>query len=190
MAILTKNYYSQFAEDKFIMENFVVPEMGFYLDVGCSHPREQSNTAFLRDMGWKGLSIDGNPAWGEHWINIGREEEFLNRVITDSFKSVAFKVPNCIHYARIEPLTPTHQGFTLDQILRERGIWKLDFLSLDIEGGEYDAMMGLDSRLLPPMIISEYNTAGIGEDFRVRDYLVNLGYRIAHQTIANMIFTK
>ena len=58
-------YYGQNREDEWIDKNLPLPEKGFYVDIGCEHPFNHSNTAFLRDRGWKGLAIDGNRGNGQ-----------------------------------------------------------------------------------------------------------------------------
>ena len=45
---INKNFYSQFGEDKILNE--LVPKNftnGFYVDVGCFHPKKHSNTYML-----------------------------------------------------------------------------------------------------------------------------------------------
>ena len=45
---LNKNFYSQFGEDKILFE--IIPKNvsnGFYVDVGCFHPKKYSNTYML-----------------------------------------------------------------------------------------------------------------------------------------------
>ena len=52
-------HYSQFGEDivlREILHKDIVD--GFYVDVGCFHPKKFSNTYFLYKLGWKGINID------------------------------------------------------------------------------------------------------------------------------------
>ena len=56
---INKNFYSQFGEDKILSE--LIPtnfNNGFYVDVGCFHPKKHSNTYMLFKRGWKGINID------------------------------------------------------------------------------------------------------------------------------------
>lgn len=53
--------FSQAAQDRFVFEVLVQPEnllKGRFLDVGCSHPVERSNTYALEKLGWTGWLID------------------------------------------------------------------------------------------------------------------------------------
>lgn len=49
--------YSQAGQDKFVFE--LCGHNGSFLDIGCGHPIQGSNTYILeRDYGWRGLLID------------------------------------------------------------------------------------------------------------------------------------
>lgn len=191
-------FYSQFGEDEWIANNLQLPVDGFYLDVGCGHPERESNTAFLRDLGWSGIAVDGNKAWQGDWdaavaaaAGCGKTE-FAVRVIGRKTERVRFDIRTVPEHSRIdhgaEGCNKVHLAYSLDDFLWTRWVPKMDFLSLDLEGGEFDALMGL--RWRPQIIVSEFNTWGIGQDFRVRDYLLENGYDIAHQTYANIIYVK
>ena len=56
---INTNFYSQFGEDKILNE--LIPNKftnGFYVDVGCFHPKKYSNTYILFRRGWRGINID------------------------------------------------------------------------------------------------------------------------------------
>ena len=56
---INKEFYSQFGEDKILFE--IIPKnlsKGFYVDVGCFHPKKYSNTYMLHKRGWFGINID------------------------------------------------------------------------------------------------------------------------------------
>jgi len=52
-----KKTYSMYGEDLFIKEFFKKKQIGFYVDVGCYHPIDGSNTYLLYKKGWKGVNI-------------------------------------------------------------------------------------------------------------------------------------
>ena len=54
-----KFHYSQFGED-IILREILKKEIsnGFYIDVGCYHPKKFSNTYRLYKKGWSGINID------------------------------------------------------------------------------------------------------------------------------------
>lgn len=52
------SHFSQFAEDISINRLFPKASKGFYVDVGCFHPKKYSNTWMLYKKGWRGINID------------------------------------------------------------------------------------------------------------------------------------
>lgn len=181
------NSYSQFGEDKWISENLTLPAKGVYVDIGAAHPVETSNTAFLRDRGWNGLAIDAEPSWTECWTNI---ENFVCAIVSPR-PLVRF------NSNKEEPWISRIDGEgeqrteSIEAILDRFEIGKIDFLSIDIEGHEFEVLQSLDfDKHAPSIIVSEYDTRNIGEDFRVRDFLLGLGYSEVHRTLANIIYAK
>lgn len=185
------NSYSERAEDAWCHQNLPIPEHGFWLDVGAAWPSIGSNTQWLRDRGWTGIAIDGNPGYAEHWVG----HTFIAAVISPE-PEVRFRTSCNPMLCRI-----THEGQptparTLDSIMEEHGVEKIDFLSLDLEGSEYDALTTLNlERYRPTIIMSEFLTAdiegpGTNTDNRVRDYLVPLGYEMRLETEMNRVFFK
>jgi len=64
-------YYSQewTAQDKFVNETFKSKRDGTFLDIGCHHYKDISNTYFLeKELGWTGIGIDKNCAFEQEWI--------------------------------------------------------------------------------------------------------------------------
>ena len=57
---IVKKSYSQDNEDLFLNEYFEKISNGFYVDIGCHHPKRFSNTYLLYKKGWKGVNIDAN----------------------------------------------------------------------------------------------------------------------------------
>ena len=42
------------------MDYFNKTDSGFYVDIGCHHPKRFSNTYLLYKKGWNGINIDAN----------------------------------------------------------------------------------------------------------------------------------
>lgn len=180
-------FTSEYQEDKWVAENVVLPDKGFYLDIGCAWPFLYSNTAFLRERGWTGLNIDGNASYAPSWEGVA---PFTNCVIGDG-GDVRFIAEGVPELSRIAPASaggvavPTRR---LDELLKD--VPNVDFVSSDLEGAEFDALKTFPwDKQRPRVIVSEYNTYGIGEDFRVKEMLEAMGYIERHRTIANIIFT-
>jgi FkbM family methyltransferase len=54
--------YSQYVEDLTLINLLQANGAGSYLDIGAHHPDRMSNTRLLYDLGWRGVSVDANPA--------------------------------------------------------------------------------------------------------------------------------
>ena len=57
---LKKSNFSQANEEQTLSTIFSNTRKGFYIDVGCHHPKRFSNTAKLYKDGWNGINIDAN----------------------------------------------------------------------------------------------------------------------------------
>lgn len=54
----SKRSYSQKGEDLMVCNYFDQRRTGFYVDIGCYHPKWISNTYLLHKKGWKGVALD------------------------------------------------------------------------------------------------------------------------------------
>lgn len=179
---------SEYGEDKWIAENIDLPASGVYVDVGAGHPDTHSNTAFLRRMGWTGLAIDGNPSWGQYW-----KTPFVAAVIGCGGDPVGFHIDENPWISRIKPGATEVIPATMEFVLRSHGIDHIDFLSLDVEGAEFDAFISMNRPIekWPDVILSEYNTLGKGADFRLTELLIKYGdYTMVRSTQANIIYKR
>ena len=55
-------YFSQFGEDKWVVNNLPYRLNGIFVDVGASDGTYGNNTYFFEKMGWKDLCIDADPS--------------------------------------------------------------------------------------------------------------------------------
>ena len=180
-------FYSEFGEDQWILENLSLPATGVYVDVGAGHPHYASNTAFLRERGWRGLAIDANPRWFNYW-----ETQFFRGLIASQPTVRFYENGLC---SRIDEKGEVEETVRLGAVLKGFGIEKIGFMSIDLEGGEFDAFQTFDlARHQPAIVVAEYSTKN-EEDFvpridnRLRDYLLAHGYELRHTTEANYILT-
>lgn len=169
-------YFSERMEDAYVDGLGILPEHGTYVDVGASHPYEFNNTAFLHRRGWQGLSIDAIDYSDIY------DRPFVCAVISDQPK-VKFR-SNCNPaLARVCEDGEELEARTLEGILQEHGIGKIDFLSIDCEGHEFECFQSMkweDHR--PALVLFEYRTASFNggpdfEDRRLHSRLQELGYR-------------
>ena len=145
------SYSSQIGQDKWVAETmFPGIANGFFLDVGSGDGYIHSNTQALEARGWKGICVDPFPQNMD-----GRTCQMFKDVVSNkSGKTVVFHAAGefggiadtlgmykdqVIKYPAV-----TFSTTTLDEILvRARAPTFIQFMSLDIEGAELDALRGL-----------------------------------------------
>ena len=161
-------YYSQIGQDKYFIENFTRPgDKGFFVDVGAHDGITMSNTLALEKMGWKGLGIEVSDELFEQATR-NRTCKIVNECVFHSNdEEKVLEIPMNAPIAegnslliRIKDLQSYNSSFkeqfkqtttfvkrtkTLTKIFEENDVpHVIDFMTIDIEGADYDALLGLD----------------------------------------------
>jgi FkbM family methyltransferase len=164
-----KKLYSQNDEELIIRDFFQDRRGGFFLDIGASTPVANSTTFYLeKHLGWSGIGVD---ALFEHhlaWQLERPRSEYLIHLVTDHSGSVEpfYRSPHTalssVQPDRVFMNIPVEserievETITIDKILDDRGIEKIDFLSMDIEESEPAALAGFDiERFRPDLVCIE-----------------------------------
>lgn len=150
-----KEYYSQEYQD-FVVDNLIFHHMenGVFLDIGANDPIFINNTYFLeKERGWTGLAFEPLESLNKKWslrktecmqvalgkVNGVREyTEYLQQYdYMSGFSSVVdFDGPIKDKYKV--------QVRKLGEILEEKNITHVDYVSLDVEGAEIEVLQGID----------------------------------------------
>ena len=160
-----KKSWSQYGEDLLIWNKF--QELGIerptYIDVGANHPFDISNTAIFHVHGCHGINIDANPnnmdlfeKYRSNDINIccgiGPAETTMPFYMVDEHSGRnSFVKENVENFIRTSPepfeIREVRQIRVrlLQDVLDEYNSGKMpDYMSIDIEGMEYDVLSGFD----------------------------------------------
>ncbi len=156
--------YSQTDEETFIRDFFKDRRGGIFVDVGASHYRVNSTTYFLdRHLGWRGLAIDAlakfAPQYAEHRPNTqffsfyvadksDVEQDFMVVRSNDRLSSGVDPQAGLRDHDTIK--VPT---IRLDDLLAREGIDGMDFLSMDIEMAEPQALAGFSIEKYRPALV-------------------------------------
>ena len=158
-------HYADNGEDIIIQGLFNHKKNGFYIDVGCYHPVRASLTHLLYKKGWKGVNIDiskdtinlfniARP--NDKNINIGiadKEGEDFYYQSSHINQANSFKFYDNLKKVRV-------QITTLDSIIKNLEIKKIDFLNIDVEYRDFKALQGLNlNNVRPSLIAIEDNDA-------------------------------
>ena len=144
-------FYSQIGQDKWVSEA-VFPGVrdGFFVDVGSGDGTKDSNTKALEEKGWTGICIDAFPRHMENrtcqvvkavvFSEAGKRMKFLaaedwGGIIDGPFGIPKDRVPG----APLVEFTTVTLGDILD---RAKAPHFIHYMSMDIEGGELEALKG------------------------------------------------
>ena len=164
-------FYSQNFEDLYLYRLFSSVEKGFYIDIGAADHCLHSVTACFYVQGWRGINVE--PV-SESYLSLCEyrsEDTNLNVAVaatSDSVVEIAVygDTPGDAGHHRVytgntieapvnysvggQAQTRTVDSTTLRSIFdRYVGCHSVNFLKIDIEGKEFDALQGLDLPSLP-----------------------------------------
>ena len=189
-------FYSQKGQDRFLHEQvFKGKRNGVFVDIGAYDGVTLSNSYFFEQtLGWTGICIEPIPAAFEKLKSI-RKATCIQGCISDKYETASFMhVQGCPEMLSgiLENLDPRHVERILDEIkqdggsyeiipvrcynintlLLDHGVTCVDYLSLDIEGGELDVLKSIDYSQIDIDIIDVENNYGV--DFQ--SFLQSKGY--------------
>jgi FkbM family methyltransferase len=201
--------FSQNGEDLILDALLGHRRSGFYVDVGCNHPTNISNSYRFYLRGWSGIAIDANAEFGSGWMRTRARDKFIAACVSDEPREVEFKIfesralssidgqkfyDNDQHYklVRVDRL----QTKTLTELLDEcHAPSEFAFLSVDVEGHDFEVIRSLEfDRYSPEVVLVELNGTDIdvGEAGHspIANYLARYSYRPHAVLWSNVFFRR
>jgi FkbM family methyltransferase len=180
--------YSQHDEELIIRHFFDDERGGVFLDVGCWDWKEGSTTLYLEErLGWSGFGVDAQAQVRAGYEKNRPRTKFLNYIVTDhsgtmeklyvadQISSINEKhvelFPGAQWYTTDPALVPT---ITLNDLLQQQGVERIDFLSMDIEGAEPKALAGFDIQKYKPRLVCIESSPEIRD--AIMEYFTSHGY--------------
>ncbi|MCX6990466.1 MAG: FkbM family methyltransferase [Chlamydiae bacterium] len=205
-------YYSQCGQDRLLNEKwFKNKKNGVFVDIGAHNGISFSNTKFFEELGWKGICIEPIPEVYEElkknrsciciqgcisdrngkssFLRVEGEPEMLSGLLTKYdprhlervYREIATrsygKAPKCIEV----------DCYLLNDLLRKNDVFHIDFLSIDIEGGELDVLKTIDfDQFDIEFVVIENNY----RNQEIPDFLIAKGYELVANTGWDDVFKK
>lgn len=162
-------YYSQFSQDKIIESIFPKDYQGFFIEVGAHNGEYYSNTLFFEETKkWRGICIEPIEDLYKECVKKRPGSLCYNNAISNVNNSTVMFCENTgytsglsgimdyyekEHLDRIRrenraygstSLIKEVKSRTLQSILDENSITKIDYLSVDVEGAELSVLQSID----------------------------------------------
>lgn len=185
-------YKSQFYQD-YIVANFVFPgkKDGIFLDIGGNHPIVINNTCYFEKIGWTGLAFEPQKQFKTLWekhrnipmlpIALGDCEQIItfNELRSDVLSGINVEGQEIYRTYEV-------QQRRLGNVLKERGICEIDYMSLDVEGFEMPVLNGIDwDNTVIKCISVECNEE---DDNELQNFLFEKGYVLMFKTGVDGIY--
>ncbi len=166
--------YAQNREDVILNGLLKNARKGFYVDVGANHPVHDSVTKLFYDKGWSGINVE--PAHDLHSVlELSRPRDinvkcgisdktgeliFREYMLGDGLSTFSHEQQDIYkkdeHYSYFAKEYTDHKVpvTTLANLLKDHARDKqIDFMKIDVEGYEHEAVAGNDWKLYRPIIL-------------------------------------
>jgi len=159
--------YAMEGEDLEVVKILKNIQNGFYVDAGGYHPLDRNNTYLLYKKNWRGINIDLSE-FSIDLFNFARPEDInINVAVENKDDKVTF-----FYQKKLSQLTTIKKNvanFRMQGQIMEREIKsnklttiinntkyknrKIDFLNIDLEGADFEALKSLDFNIYRPKLI-------------------------------------
>lgn len=203
--------YSQYKQDIYCYDNFFKGYLeGTYLEIGADDGIDKSNTFFYEKLGWTGMCVEPSPSRFE-LLKKNRNCICEDYAIYDKKESIEFldiagwgkglsgiiENYDSRHLRRIdkEIQHPDNRGcqiiavqcISINELLKKHQIFKIDFCTIDTEGGELGILKSLDlDRFTVDVICVENNY----EYPRIRDFMHSVGYEMVAKLEIDEVYRR
>jgi FkbM family methyltransferase len=162
-----KNLYSQTGEELAIRDFFQDRKGGVFLDIGAAHYRLHSTTFYLeKHLDWTGIAVDALDRYRGEYEKHRPDTKFYSYLVSNvSGQIETFYQPDgnllipTVKKDRAEKFSEKNHAeiklatITINDLLMQSEVEKIDFLSMDIEDAEPAALAGFDIQRYKPDLV-------------------------------------
>ena len=204
-----KESYGQEGEDLILLRYFGPDYKGYYVDVGAHHPKRFSNTYLLFQNGWKGINIDANPDSVAVFkkerprdvnLAVGIAEtagnltfyRFDEGAVNTFDADIATELRASGNSRQLSAETVTTAPLSEVLALHLPPGQKIDYLNIDVEGFDFQALRSLDVSRYRPHIISIEDrgnrSVAAGSERVISAFLADNDYELLAKTYQTYFF--
>lgn len=195
---LYRRSFSQEGEDLILDRIFDQQASGVYIDIGAHHPVRFSNTYLFYRRGWSGICIDPSPNAIRLFKSMRPKDISLEVGVSDQLSRMTYFMfdepalntfSEALAQERVKntpyklignssvPVKPLSQ--ILDETLRPGT--KIDFMSVDVEGLDFQVLASNDwLKYRPRVILAEALNDEVGQ--RIRELMASNHYKVIART--------
>jgi FkbM family methyltransferase len=180
---------SRYGEEWIVRDFFRDRRGGVFVDVGANHYQRENNTYYLESvLGWSGLAIEPQIKFAADYRAHRPMTTFVPLFVSDvSDREATLYVPSNDLVASFDKgfaetesnsaaRSMSAQTTTLDDILDRHGIGEIDFVSMDIELHEPQALQGFSIERFHPQLVCIESHASVRQQilnyFASHDYVI------------------
>lgn len=167
---------------------------GFFVEVGANDPRRGSQTWLLEQNGWRGILVEPQSALYRTLVAERKNSKVYNVACgaPDQRGTAMLHLATETGFATLEKQvdslgiefvgTEAVKIVPLDELVAQEGNPRIDFLSIDVEGGEVNVLRGFDlQRHRPALILIEDGVRTLEK----HHYMTSRGYKLVKRTTLN-----
>jgi FkbM family methyltransferase len=180
-------HYTEREEEWFIRDYFQDRRGGVFVDVGANHYRDTSKTYYLESkLGWSGIAIEPQRQFAADYERYRPRTKFLPFFVSD----VSNETAKLYVTHRTSTVASSNRAFveqfgdldevrdvptiTLTDLLQAENVKQVDFLSMDIELHEPQALKGFDIQRFRPSLVCIEGLLPVRQE--ILDYFARNGY--------------
>lgn len=187
-------FYSQFGEDKILFDIFERKNSGVCVEVGANDGIFGSTSLFFEKLGWECVLVEPNPALCKDLRKVRKARVYEYAASNKSGTAILHIVEGAVRADGLSTISvdkESHEriknhGFVskpvevrtiaLDSILEDARLsGDIDFISIDVEGHEYEVLQGFSiEKWRPGILLVEDNS--YFENNLISSYLADFGY--------------